>query len=139
MLRIGSYFQQRIGRGAEQNIVNDSLVLPGDARHGIRQREHHVKVFYGQQLTAPGLQPSGPRRGLAFRTMAIAAGVVNYVAVRAMITDRRMSSQLRGATGGEALEDVLLPIRYRSLLEQFSSVLPDDVGDFESRDARGGS
>ncbi|MGY4368906.1 hypothetical protein ACVW1A_004971 [Bradyrhizobium sp. LB1.3] len=41
---------QRFGRGLEQQVVDDGLVLVGDVGDGRRQREHDMEVQHGQQI-----------------------------------------------------------------------------------------
>ena len=44
MLRIGGDLQQRGGAGAEQEVVDDLLVLQGQPRQFVREREDHMHV-----------------------------------------------------------------------------------------------
>ena len=48
VMGIGGDFQQRRGAGAEQQAIEDALVLLGERRQLVRQREDHVTVTNGQ-------------------------------------------------------------------------------------------
>jgi len=50
MLRIGGDRQQGLGRGLEQQVINDSLVLVGDVGDGRRQCEHDMIIRHRQQI-----------------------------------------------------------------------------------------
>ena len=74
VLGVGRDGDQGLGRGLEQQVVNDGLVLVGDVGDGRRQREHHVIVGYRQQLGLARGEPLLCRRSLTLRAMPIAAG-----------------------------------------------------------------
>ena len=76
MLGVGRDGGQGLGRGLEQQVVDDGLVLVGDVGDGRRQREHDMKVRHRQQLGLARGQPVLCRRALALRAMPVAAGVV---------------------------------------------------------------
>lgn len=57
MLGIGGDGAQRLGGGAEQQTVDERLVLVRNGRNGLRQREDDVKVLRVEQLGAAILQP----------------------------------------------------------------------------------
>ena len=48
VLGIGCDGEQGLGRGLEQDAVDDGLVLVGDAGDACRQREDHVEIRHGQ-------------------------------------------------------------------------------------------
>ena len=50
MLGVGRDGDERLGRGLEQQIVDDDLVMVGDVSDDRRQREYHVIVRHRQQL-----------------------------------------------------------------------------------------
>ena len=74
--RIGGDLAQRIGGGAEQDGIDDALVLERDLRGLWRQGEDHVVVGHRQQLGLACFEPFGARQTLALRAVAITAGVV---------------------------------------------------------------
>src|SRR3954447_23626496 len=67
---------QGLRGGVEQDGVDGGLVLEGDGCERLRNGEDDVEVGHGQQLALTGGEPACPRRSLALRAMAIAAGVV---------------------------------------------------------------
>ena len=50
MFGVGGDLQEGLGRGAKEHAVNNPLVLEGQGRDHLRQREDDVKVFDRQQL-----------------------------------------------------------------------------------------
>ncbi len=97
MLGIGCDRGQGLGRGLEQEIVGDGLVLVGDIGDSRRQCEHHMIVWHRQQIGFARGQPVLCRRALALRAMPVAARVVRDLAVCAVLTARDMAAQCRGA------------------------------------------
>ena len=67
---------QRSGTGFKQDFVDDLPVLEGQCIQRFRDGEDDMEVLDGQQFSLAPLDPLGPRQVLAFRTVAIAAGVV---------------------------------------------------------------
>src|SRR5450756_2243063 len=66
--------EQGIGDSAEENVVDDLLVVEGDGGDGRGEREEHVKVCGGQQLCGALLEPLGTCSALALGAMAVPAG-----------------------------------------------------------------
>ncbi len=103
MLGIGGDGAQRLGRGAEQDGVDDGLVLEGDLGDRRRQGEDDVEVRHRQQLGLPGREPFGAGQPLALRAVAVAAGVVGdagraaIVALLDMAAERRRPARRDGA------------------------------------------
>jgi len=73
VLGIGGDLQQRGGAGAEQQAVENPLVVECQWRQLMGQRENHMHVGNGQQFLAAGSEPLLPRVGLAFWAMTVAA------------------------------------------------------------------
>ncbi len=96
MLGIGCNFQQGLGRGPEQDSVNQLRVLQRQAADLRRERKHHVKIGRRQKLRLPLCEPLGAGRGLALRAMAIAARVIYVDAMSALITLLEMTAQYGG-------------------------------------------
>ena len=97
VLWVGRDRGQGLGRGLEQQIVDDGLVLVGDVGDGRRQREHHMIVWHRQQIGLARGQPVLCRRALALRAMPVAASVVRNLAVRALLAARDMTAERRRA------------------------------------------
>ena len=73
VLGIASQFEQRGGAGAEEQIVEQPLVLEDKSGELMRQREDDVKVRDGQQFSRTRGQPLGARVALALRAVPVAA------------------------------------------------------------------
>jgi len=69
---IASDFPQRFSTGAEQEIVEDFLVLQHQWHQPVREREDHVQVAGGEKFLLAGSDPTIPSGGLTLRAMTIA-------------------------------------------------------------------
>src|SRR6516162_116235 len=129
VLGIGGDCEQRFRRRAEQQVVDDSLVLIGDWRDLGGQCEDHVEIADGQQFGLAFGEPFLRRRALTLWAMAVATRVVGDAAVatilaaldmpaergRAALLDRRHDLELTQAhmpgigsapVGSMAMKDV---------------------------------
>jgi hypothetical protein len=92
-----------LSRRAEQDRVDDRLVLERDLADRCRQCEDDMKVRHRQQFGLPIREPLGPRQPLALRAMAVAAGVVGearcatIIALLDMAAEHRRSARRDGA------------------------------------------
>ncbi len=84
VLGIGGDGRQGLRRHREQQPIEHRLVGIGDGADRCRQGEHHVVVRHRQQLGLAVLEPLPGGRPLALRAMAVAAGVVGDLVVRAV-------------------------------------------------------
>ncbi len=75
MLGIGGDAQERLGGGLEQDAVDLSLVLIGDAGDGRRQGEDDVEVFH------PRVKPGDQQLGLARGEPVLGGGALALGAV----------------------------------------------------------
>ena len=57
MLRVGGDRAQSLGDRAEQNAVDDGVILRRDGRHLRWQGEHHVEVLRVENLGPAVIQP----------------------------------------------------------------------------------
>src|SRR5215831_11830460 len=73
--------QQRLGGGAEQQVVDRCLVVVGNWANLGRQRKDQVEVADRQQIGRARGEPVFRCRALALGTMAVAARVVGNPAV----------------------------------------------------------
>ena len=89
----------RLGRGAEQQVVDRGLVLIGDVGDLGRQREDDVEVADRQQIGLARGEPIPCRRALALGAMPVAAGVVGDAAVAAVLAGLDMAAE-RGRAAG---------------------------------------
>jgi hypothetical protein len=84
--------EQRLGRGAEQEVV-DHLVLVGGRRDLGRQGKDRVEVADRRQIGLAGGEPILRRRALALGAMAVAARVVRDPAVAAILAALDMAAE----------------------------------------------
>src|SRR5215207_4850867 len=75
VLGIGGDGEQRLGCGAEQQVVDHRLVLVGDRSDLGGQGEDQVEVANRQQIGLAGVEPVLRRRTLALGAMAVATRV----------------------------------------------------------------
>src|SRR5215472_1819573 len=149
MLGIGGDGEQRLGGGAEQQIVNHCLVLVGDRGDLGRQREDHVEIADRQQIGLARCQPIRRRRALTLWAMAVAARVVSDPAVAAILAalDMAPTGQARGLKAHERGRAALLDCRHHLQLTQahvpgigaapIGSMAMKDVCDLQPRAAHG--
>jgi hypothetical protein len=70
---VGGDCEQRFGRRAKQQAVDDRLVLVGDRSDLGRQREDYVKIADRQQIGLASRKPILRRRALTLWAMAVTA------------------------------------------------------------------
>ena len=104
---------QGLGSGAEQDVVDDGLVLIGDGGDLLRQGEDDVEVFDRQQLGLPILQPLSAHERLALRAMPVAAAVERNALVPAGVALLDVATQRRRATVLYGGHDTALPTAER--------------------------
>ena len=104
MLRIGGDLEQRGGAGAEEQIVDDALVLQREPRELVRQREDDMVVPDGQELLLPCGQPPVAGVGQALRTVPIPTRVVRDGPMVTVPTAIEMAAQRRRAAARERAE-----------------------------------
>ena len=97
VLGVGRDNDQGLGRGLEQQVVDDGLVLIGDIGDGRRQCEHDMMVRHRQQIGLARRQPFLCHSPLALRAVPVAARVVRDLGVRALLAARDMSAERRRA------------------------------------------
>jgi hypothetical protein len=97
VLWVGRDRNQPLGRGFEQDAVDHDLVVIGNIGDGRRHCEHHVVIGHGQELGVAVGQPLLGSRGLALRTVPIAAGIVRDAQMSAGLTAFDMIAQRRGS------------------------------------------
>ena len=102
VLGIAGDFKQGFGTGAEQQTVNDLLVLQGQWSEQVRQRENNMGVARGKEFLPTGGQPAFARVALAFWAVPVSARVVRDDAMSAagafvdVATESRRSATFDG-------------------------------------------
>jgi len=73
MAGIAGDFEQGLGTGAEQQVIEDLLVLQGQRGEATRKGEDDMDIRGGQELATARLQPLVAGVGLALGTVSLAA------------------------------------------------------------------
>ena len=97
VLGIGGDRQHRLGRGAEEQVIDDSLVVVGDVGDLGRQGEDDVEVSDRQQVGLALGQPCARGGALALGTVPVAAAVIGDPPVAAALACLDMTIQGRCA------------------------------------------
>ena len=110
MLGIGCDRQHGLGRGFEQQVVDDRLVLVGDIGDRSRQCEHDVKVADGQQLRLTLGEPCLGGSALALGAVPVAAAIVDddHVGALVVLAARHMAAEHRRAAVLDRTHDLHL-------------------------------
>jgi hypothetical protein len=86
VLRVSSDRAERLGRGPEEDVVNDSLVLQGNGGDAFGYSKNNMVVPNGQEFCLSFLQPFSFGKRLAFWTVTIAARIIRDPAIAALVT-----------------------------------------------------
>jgi hypothetical protein len=97
MLRIDGDRQHRLRCRLEQKIVDQRLVVEGNAGDLSWQCEDDVEVSDWQEIGLPLGKPGASSSTLAFRTVPVSAGIVGDPPLSAILTGLDMSAQGSGA------------------------------------------
>src|SRR5260370_12120338 len=74
--RMASDFEKGFGTGAQQEVVEDLLVLQNQWRQAARECEDHVEIAGREQFSSTRSDPAFPCSDLTLRAVAIAAAVI---------------------------------------------------------------
>jgi hypothetical protein len=106
---IGGHFQERCGAGLEEQAVDQPLVLIGERRQLVREREDYMNVTKGQEFLAPLRQPAVARPGLTLGTVPVATRVIGDGAMTTANAAIPMAAQSGGAATLDGMQH--LPLR----------------------------
>jgi hypothetical protein len=76
VVRISGYLEQGLGTGAEQEVIEDLLVLQRQWGELVRQSKDNVDIGDGQKFTLPSHNPLVASAALTLWAMAITATVI---------------------------------------------------------------
>src|SRR5271169_2728705 len=136
--RIASDFEKCFCTGAEQQIVDDFLVLQSQCRQRWRKCEDHMDVARREKFSLPCGDPAFAGRGLALRAVPVSAAVVGdggtMPAAGAFI---EMTAECGGATArnGQQYFDMLPAEPLAISFDEGSSRGADEIGHLEGRPA----
>src|SRR3974377_1964329 len=133
---IASDFEEGFGTGAEQEIVEDFLVLQHHRSQATRQGEDHMEIARGEKLLLTRRNPAVPSGGLTLRAMAIATAVIRdgdtMSAAHALI---EMTAECGRTTTPNGAQDFdVLPTEPLAVsFDERLSCSADDVGPLHTR------
>ena len=107
-LWIGADDADRLGRGLEQDVVHDRLVLERDGGDGRRHGEDDVEIRDRQQVGLTIGQPLGARQALALGAVPVATAVVGDADHAAVVALLDMPAERRGAASLDRGHDAAL-------------------------------
>jgi hypothetical protein len=132
--RIASHLEKGFGTGAEQEIVEDLLVLQNQWRQAAGECEDHVRVACCKKFSFTRSDPAFPCSDLTLRAVAISAAVIRdggtMPATGALV---EMAAECGGTTSpnGQQHFDVLPPEPVAISFEECISRGADQIGHLE--------
>ena len=97
------------------------------------QCEDHVRVRNWQEFVGSSCEPLLACPAMTFRAVPVAAGAVFDNLVRAMIALLETGAERGGTACADVAECLeLLAREYTPTIQEFLSVLAEDIGDFQS-------
>ena len=126
---------ERVGDGVEEQGVDQAGMALGERIESVRQRKDDMEVFDREQVGAAGLEPALLGQGLAFGTVAVAAGVVADLHGAAAITGVPMAAEGGGAARLDGLHGAALSTGQRMSLPIGGAVGAEDLGELHVRPA----
>jgi len=134
MLAVSSDGLQHLGGDIKQQPIEFYLVLVRQICNGRGQREDHVVILHGQQISLAGIEPALGCSALALGAVSVAAGVVGDQLGGAAIAAQHMSPQCRCAALLNGRHDLELRQAQVTALAVTpgGTMLEEDVGDLQS-------
>jgi hypothetical protein len=133
---IASDFEEGFRTGAEQQIVNDFLVLQHERGQATRQGEDHMEIARGEKLLLTRSDPAVPSGGLTLRAMAVPTTVIRdggtMSAAHAFIEMTAESSRTASRNGSQYF-DVLPREPVAVSFDECLSRSADQIGHLERR------
>ena len=124
--------RERVGGGAEQQVVDDPGVALGQGVERVGQGEHHVEVLGIEELLAARLQPALGGETLALGAMAVAAGVIEDAHGATAVANLLMSAQGGGAARLDGPHGLVLAGGQGMGAAVLGSMPTEDVGELDA-------
>ena len=139
MLGIGSDGGQGLGRGAEENAVEENFVLVSDGSDRFGDGEDDMKIMRVENFGGSFLDPLRTSEGLTFWAMTVAAAVVAGPLVTAAVAALEMTAESCRAAHLDRGHDAPLSRRHRRamLFTIGFAVAAEDVRHFQLRAIHG--
>ena len=136
--RIASDFQKGVGTGAEQEIVEDFLVLQNQWRQAAGEREDHVQVAGRQKFPSTRGDPPFPSSDLTLWAVPISAAVIRNsgtMSAAGALVD--MTAECSGTTPRNGQQHFDVPPAKPMTVSFYESISrsADDVGHLQRRPA----
>lgn len=129
VFRIASDLQKRLGHSPKQEVVEFDLVLEYECLQFMRQRENDVEITGRQKLPLSRRDPPLTRLILAFRAMAISAGVVgNGLIATALWARIDMTAESRCTTTSDSTDHFQLLKTELMTIDEVVAPRAKDVG-----------
>jgi hypothetical protein len=127
---ISGDFRQCLRTGVKQKIVDEPLVLQGQWRQFTRKRTDHMHIARREKFLLTCGDPAFPGRGLTFRTVPVAAGVVGDGAIPAAGAFIEMNTECGSTTARNGPQHfAMLPTEPVPIsFEESSSCGADEIG-----------
>jgi hypothetical protein len=129
IMRVHGEFDERLGRGAQQHVVQVFWVAADAFVELWGQGQDDMKVGHWQQFLPPRCQPHRGVMLVALGTTPVAAGVVGIVRLTAVITLPQMATPGRGPAGDNGIHSTAMTgqeLRAKPLLIG-GTIVPEDV------------
>ena len=131
VVRVRAELQQGFRHGFEQNVDCDFPVAENNRIQIVRDGEHVVEIFDRQHLALSLFKPAFLGHGLAFGTMAVAAGIVERDFLSAIGAFLNAASEPFRAAADYVRDHLELGGRHLVDLKVVAYMLAEYVGDFE--------
>jgi len=133
MLRVGGDDQHSLRGRAEQQVVDQRLVVEGDVSDLGGQREDDVEIADRQQVSLALGQPCARGSALTLSAVAVAAAIVGDAPVAAVLASFNVTAKRCGAAGLDRRHDLqVLQAQVPGMDGPvFRSSATEDVGDLK--------
>ena len=133
MFRIGGYLQQGLRTGAEQEVIEDLLVLQRQLAELVRQGEDNVDIGDRQEFVLASGDPLIASSALALGAVPITATVIGDGAIATARAPVAMPAQCRGTATCDGPEDFSVsPVNPAAVvLDEAIALRVNDIGQFE--------
>jgi hypothetical protein len=135
MAGIAGDFEQGLGAGPEQEIVDDLLVLQGQRGETTRKGEDDMNVGGGQEFPAARSQPTIASEGLTLGTVSVSARIERVGTIPAAGTAITVPAQGGGAAAldGRQHFPMLAGDPATTRFDELLSRHPDEIGHLQRR------
>ena len=133
MFGIGGYLEKSLRTGAEQEVIEDLLVLQRQLGELVRQGEDNMDIGDRQEFVLASCDPFIASSALALGAVPIAAAVKGDGAIATSRTLVAMAAECRSATACDGVEDFAVgPVDPAAVvLDEAIALSANDIGHLE--------